>query len=243
MFIFKIFTFNEINKDDVNSFTYVSLTDVSKSYYGVEVGAKFKITSSFDITAMGTWSDNFYNNNSDCVYMLSTHGTENTTVCHNKNMRESGTPLSVYSLALNYRINRWYLSLIGNYYDRIYLSYSPCLRYEENVKSVAEDPVTGNTVNVYNVPEQTKGNGGFMLDASIGKQITVAHHPMSINLTLTNILNKRDICTGGYEQSRSNYSTNKNGTQGNERIYDFRMNPKKFYAQGFNFMLNINYRF
>ena len=229
--------------DDVNSFTYVSLTDVSKSYYGVELGAKFKITSSFDVVAIGTWSDNQYNNNSDCIYMLSTHGTENTTICHNKNMRESGTPLSVYSLALNYRIKRWYLSLIGNYYDRIYLSYSPCLRYEENVKTTAEDPVTGNMATKYDIPEQSKGKGGFMLDASIGKQIYVAHHPMSINLTLTNILNNRSICTGGYEQSRSNYSTNKNGTQGNERIYDFRNSPKKFYAQGINFMLNINYRF
>ncbi len=98
-------------------------------------------------------------------------------------------------------------------------------------------------ITAYNVPEQSRGKGGFMLDASIGKQIYVAHHPMSINLTLTNILNNRSICTGGYEQSRSNYSTNKNGTQGNERIYDFRNNPKKFYAQGFNFMLNVNYRF
>ena len=226
--------------DDVNSFTYVSLTDVSKTYYGVELGAKFKITSSLDITAMGTWSDNFYNNNSDCVYMLSTHGTENHTTCYNKDMRESGTPLSVYSLAVNYRIKRWYLSLIGNYYDRIYLSYSPCLRYQETLGK-AEDPVTG--VETYIVPEQSRGKGGFMLDASIGKQIYVAHHPMSINLTLTNILNNRSICTGGYEQSRSNYSTNKNGTKGNERVYDFSNNPKKFYAQGFNFMLNINYRF
>lgn len=229
--------------DDVNSFTYVSLTDVSKSYYGVELGAKFKINSSFDIVAMTTWSDNKYNNNSDCVYMLSTKGTENSTVCYNKGMRESGTPLSAYSLALNYRINRWYLSLIGNYYDRIYLSYSSCLRYKENVGVTAEDPVTGNMVTTYEVPDQCRGNGGFMLDASIGKQIYVAHHPMSINLTLTNILNNTGICTGGYEQSRSNYSTNKNGTQGNERIYDFRNSYKKFYAQGFNFMLNVNYRF
>lgn len=229
--------------DDVNSFTYVSLTDVSKNFYGVEVGAKFKINSSLDITAMTTWSDNLYTNDSRCVYMLSTHGTENNTICHNDGMSESGTPLSAYSLAVNYRINRWYLSLIGNYYDRIYLSYSPCLRYDENVRSVVEDPVTGNMITAYNVPEQSRGKGGFMLDASIGKQIYVAHHPMSINLTLTNILNNRSICTGGYEQSRSNYSTNKNGTQGNERIYDFRNNPKKFYAQGFNFMLNVNYRF
>ncbi len=229
--------------DDVNSFTYVSLTDVSKSYYGVEVGAKFKVTSSFDITAMGTWSDNQYNNNSDCVYMLSNKGTENHTTCYNKGMRESGTPLSVYSLAANYRIKRWYLSLIGNYYDRIYLSYSSCLRYKENVATQVEDPTTGQMITTYDVPEQSPGKGGFMLDASIGKQIYVAHHPMSINLTLTNILNNTGICTGGYEQSRSNYSTNKNGTQGNERIYDFRNSYKRFYAQGFNFMLNVNYRF
>jgi len=240
--------------DDVNSFTYVSLTDVCKNYYGVEVGAKFKINSSFDITAMGTWSDNQYSNDSKCVYTVSTYGTEGQDICRNKGMREGGTPLSVYSLALNYRINRWYLSLIGNYYDRIYLSYSPCLRYDKTLRNldgyVVEDPVTGQTT--YNIPEQSRGNGGFMLDASIGKQIYIAHHPMSINLTLTNILNNRGICTGGYEQSRSNYSTKRTsstgdngnlGEKGNERIYDFRQNPKKYYAQGFNFMLNINYRF
>lgn len=229
--------------DDVNSFTYVSLTDVSKNFYGVEVGAKFKINSSLDITAMTTWSDNLYTNNSDCVYMLSTKGTESHTTCYNKGMRESGTPLSAYSLAVNYRIKRWYLSLIGNYYDRIYLSYSSCLRYKENVATQVEDPVTGQMITTYEVPEQSPGKGGFMLDASIGKQIFVAHHPMSINLTLTNILNNTGICTGGYEQSRSNYSTNKNGTQGNQRVYDFRNSYKRFYAQGFNFMLNINYRF
>ncbi len=229
--------------DDVNSFTYVSLTDVSKNFYGVEVGAKFKINSSLDITAMTTWSDNLYTNNSDCVYMLSTKGTESHTTCYNKGMRESGTPLSAYSLAVNYRIKRWYLSLIGNYYDRIYLSYSSCLRYKENVATQVEDPVTGQMITTYEVPEQSPGKGGFMLDASIGKQIFVAHHPMSINLTLTNILNNTGICTGGYEQSRSNYSTNKNGTQGNQRVYDFRNSYKRFYAQGFNFMLNVNYRF
>lgn len=49
--------------------------------------------------------------------------------------------------------------------------------------------------------------------------------------------------TGGYEQSRSNYSMRKNGDKGSERLYDFSQNPKKYYAQGFNFMLNVNYRF
>ena len=82
-----------------------------------------------------------------------------------------------------------------------------------------------------------------MLDASIGHQFRVAKRPLSVNLMITNLTNNRSICTGGYEQSRSNYSTNTTtGTQ-SQRTYSFSNNPKKFYAQGINGMLNINYRF
>ena len=93
---------------------------------------------------------------------------------------------------------------------------------------------TGN----YNILPQTEGNGGFMLDASIGKLIRLRKGQLSINLTLTNILNNRNICTGGYEQSRSDLTGS-----GNSRGYSFTMNPKKFYAYGINGMLNITYRF
>ena len=90
----------------------------------------------------------------------------------------------------------------------------------------------------YNILPQTEGNGGFMLDASIGKLIRLRKGQLSINLTLTNILNNRNICTGGYEQSRSDLTGS-----GNSRGYSFTMNPKKFYAYGINGMLNITYRF
>ncbi|MCF0197143.1 MAG: TonB-dependent receptor [Bacteroidaceae bacterium] len=257
--------------DDVNSFTYVSLTGIEKNFYGAELGAKFKVTSNFDINLIGTYAEAQYGNNSDVAYMLSNKGTTETDVCLNKGMRESGTPLAVAgnnsdvaymlsnkgttetdvclnkgmresgtplavaSLGLNYRVSGWYLNLTGNYYDRIYLSYSPCLRY----KSKCTLDNDGNPI----IPDQVKGKGGFMLDASVGKQFYVAHHPLSVNLTLTNILNNRSLCTGGYEQSRSNYSTNEATGSTSERIYRFDKNPKKFYAQGFNFLLNINYRF
>ena len=93
------------------------------------------------------------------------------------------------------------------------------------------------------VPEQAKGKGGFMLDFFIGHQFRVAHHPLSVNLMLTNITNNCSICTGGYEQSRSDYSTNSTTGTTTQRTYSFSNNPKKFYAQGINGMLNINYRF
>ena len=228
--------------DDVNSFTYVSLTGLEKDYYGAELGVTFKVTSNFDINVTGTMAEAKYTSNSRVDYMLSTEGTTKQDICYNKGMRESGTPLAAISLGLSYRIKGWYLDLTGNYYDRIYLSYSPCMRYYETLsKAGYVNNVNGQ--DVINVPEQAKGNGGFMLDASIGHQFKVAKRPLSVNLMLTNITNNQKICTGGYEQSRSDYSVNSATGTASDRTYKFSNNPKKFYALGINGMLNVNYRF
>ena len=228
--------------DDVNSFTYVSLTGLEKDYYGAELGVTFKVTSNFDINVTGTMAEAKYTSNSRVDYMLSTEGTTKQDICYNKGMRESGTPLAAVSLGLSYRIKGWYLDLTGNYYDLIYLSYSPCMRYYETLsKAGYVNNVNGQ--DVINVPEQAKGNGGFMLDASIGHQFKVAKRPLSVNLMLTNITNNQKICTGGYEQSRSDYSVNSATGTASDRTYKFSNNPKKFYALGINGMLNVNYRF
>ena len=83
-----------------------------------------------------------------------------------------------------------------------------------------------------------------MLDMSIGKSIRLKKGSLSINLQLTNLLNNTSIVTGGYEQSRSNYSVNStSGEVGSTRVYKFDRNPKKYYVYGINGMLNIGYRF
>ena len=216
--------------DDANSFSYVSLTGVEKEYYGVEYGLKFKITSAFSIQAVGTVSEAKYANDANVRYMLSTSGDYGNDICHLKGVREASTPLLAQSLTLSYSNKGWFIDLTGNYYDRMYLSPSVYYRYDE----ICEHDNDGNAI----VPDQLEGNGGFMLDASIGKLIRLRKGQLSINLTLTNILNNRDICTGGYEQSRDNLTSS-----GNSRGYVFSMNPKKFYAYGTNGMLNFTYRF
>lgn len=234
--------------DNENSFTYVSMTGVEKNYYGAELGAKFRVTSNFNINLIGTISDAKYVSDTDVRYMLSNEGTMQQTRCFNKGMREGGTPLTALSLGLNYRVGRgWYFNLVGNYYDRIYLFYTPVTRFESTQQLWAKNNYNGATMDnatgeyIYNVPDQAKGKGGFMLDASIGHTFTVAHHPLNVNLMLTNITNNTRITTGGYEQSRMNYSVS--DQEINTRTYNFTRNPKKYYAQGINGMLNINYRF
>lgn len=220
--------------DDENSFSYVSMTGVEKEYYGIEYGLNFKITSAFSIKAVGTVGEAKYADNTNVRYMLSTSGDYGDDICYMKGVRESGTPLMAQSLTLSYNKSGWFLDLSGNYYDRMYLSPSVYYRYGKVMETLGLADNDGN----YRVPEQTEGNGGFMLDASIGKLIRLKKGQLSINLTLTNILNNRDICTGGYEQSRSDLTSS-----GNSRGYLFSMNPKKFYAYGTNGMLNFTYRF
>lgn len=222
--------------DDENSFTYMSLTDISKIYYGLEFGLNFKITTEFNVKAIGNISEAKYSKDAECRYMLSTSGDYNNDHAYIKGMRESGTPLTALSLGLSYHANGWYLDLNGNYYDRIFLSYSPTYRFKGTAE--ANDLLDNNGNFDYDKAAQTRSNGGFMLDGSIGRSIYTKHGQLSINLLLTNILNKRDFCTGGYEQSRADYTAS-----GNSRTYKFSLNPKKYYAYGFNGMIMVSYRF
>ena len=226
--------------DDINSFSYVSMTNIKKAYYGVEVGARFRLTSYLDLKAIGTWSEAKNTNNANVRYMNSTKGVYYDDIVMNKNMREAGTPLSAYSLGLSYHANGWYIDLNGNYYHRIYLSYSPSYRYQKTLTTMGSVDNNGE----YIVPDQARGNGGFMLDASIGKSLRLKKgRSLSINLMLTNLLNNTHIVTGGYEQSRSDYTVKDDGSLNNVRAYKFSLNPKKYYAYGINGMLNIAYKF
>ena len=225
--------------DDINSFSYVSMTGLKKEYAGLEYGLDFRVTPSFNILAIGQVSEARNLNNADVSYMHSTKKTMYKDIVHNKNMREAGTPLSSYSVILSYHAHGWFIDLKGNYYDRIFLNYSPSLRYEKTLETMSSIDNEGN----YIVPGQSKGKGGFMLDASIGRSIYLKKGSLSINMNLTNILNNIKICTGGYEQSRSDYTVKSDGTMNNQRTYKFSMNPKKYYAYGSNGMLIITYKF
>ena len=177
--------------------------------------------------------------------MSSTTGTYNDANEHkpekvlNKNMREAGTPLTAASLIFSYHKWGWFIDLNCNWYDRIYLSYSPCQRYESTLKArqANGETVTDNDGNILeSALAQQKGHGGFMLDASIGRSLRLGHgRQLSINLSITNLLNNQKIVTGGYEQSRSDHTSS--------RAYSFAKNPKKYYAYGINGMLNIGYKF
>ena len=177
-----------------------------------------------------------------------------------KGMRQSGTPLAAVSLGANYNVNGWFFEANLNYYDRVYIDFSEYARlgnvltnYVSLSQNELEFDVTkqeleerggvlfngqGNIVDTYS-RKQEKADGGFMLDLSIGKYIRLKRgKSLSINLTMQNVTNNRDLKTGGYEQNRDdNYST------GEARPYRFSKNSKYYYANAINGFLNIGFKF
>ena len=104
---------------------------------------------------------------------------------------------------------------------------------------IVERTVDGN---LKETPAQTKGEGGFMLDGSIGRNFRLSKGSLYCGVMLTNILNNTNICTGGYEQNRSDVKFT-DGEADGMKVYQFSKSPKKYYAWGINGMLNIVYRF
>lgn len=227
--------------DDESSFTYWSLTGMKKAYYGVEAGVKIKVTSAFDVKLLGNISEAKILDNTTVRLMNSTSAEYIDDYIHNKGMRDSGTPLTAASVGLSYHNGGWFVDLNCNYYDRIYLSYTPSNRRDGVLaarQSALGDVYDSDDNFLPNAFDQAEGHGGFMLDGSIGRSIYLKHGSLSINLTVTNILNNQNLCTGGYEQSRRDYSDS-----GNLKAYHFMKQPMRFYAYGTNGMLNIAYKF
>ncbi len=224
--------------DNAHSFTYVSLRGIEKEFYGIELGMNIKATDWLNLKVLGTISDALYVNNANVEYMLSEDGKAYEDVCLNKGVREGCTPLTAASLDLNMHLGRWYVDLIGNYYDRIYLYYTPVTRYRSAHKESFDND--GNSMGYTTLPNQAKGKGGFMLDASVGRQFYLRHgRRLGLNLMLTNILNNRKIVTGGREQSRTDVDESGESI----RAYSFQNSPYKYYVNGINGMLMLTYYF
>lgn len=222
--------------DIESSFVYVTLSDIEKEFYGIELGMNVKATDWLDVKVLGTVSEAKYKSDANMRMLLSNSGSYVDEKCIINGMREGGTPLTAFSVDLSYHKNYWYIDLIGNYYDNIYLYYAPISRREtELTRSIV------NGQKVYDRPDQAEGKGGFMLDASIGKTFRLKQgRRIGFNLMLTNILNNINICTGDMEQNRLDTKQQQERTN---NAYRFEQSPRKFYANGTNGMLLMTYYF
>lgn len=222
--------------DMLSNFTYLTMTGVAKEHYGIEAAINYNINSALSINAVASIGNAEYTGDANGFLISENQEVVQSDIVYMDGVHIDGTPLTALSLGVDYNTNGWYLSANVNYYDRTYIAASPYARLGEVVGAPVID-AEGNKV--LNLPSQFKGDGGYMVDASIGKSINLrGGKRLNINLMLQNILNNEDMITGGYEQNRDDtYS------DGSARTYKFSKNPFLYYASAFNAYLNIGLRF
>ena len=228
---------NAFYNDMQSQFTYLTMTGVNKRHCGIEAAVVYNVTSSLSFNAVAAVGDAGYTDNANGFLISENEEVVMNDKVYMDGVKVDGTPLTALSLGVDYNISGWYLSANVNYYDNIYIDASKYARLESVVGKPVIDATTGKEV--LNIPTQYKGKGGIMVDASIGKSISLkGGKKLNINLSLNNILNNQNMVTGGYEQNRGD-----SYADGEARTYKFSKNPFLYYASAFNAYLNIGFRF
>lgn len=144
------------------------------------------------------------------------------------------SPQLASELALNYRTNSyWFFELNGQYFAHSYLDMNPL--YRTSFACSGGDGIETPSEIEY-MAAQEEFNPAFLLNCSIGKSWYIKRiYNFGFSLQVNNMLNNKEVRTGGYEQTRLIKSTEK------DRYYRF--DPKYFYMPGANYMLNIYFRF
>ncbi len=226
--------------DAESTFTYLAMSGLEKEHYGIEAAINYNVTSALAFNFVASLGNARYTKDANGFLISENAKVVENDIVYMKGAHIDGTPLTALSLGADYNTNGWYLSANVNYYDRVYISASP---YARLAKIVGDPVIDANGNEVMNIPSQFKGDGGFMVDASIGKSISLrGGKRLNINLNLNNVLNNQDMITGGYEQNRGDIKYNMDQTT-EARIYKFSKNPYLYYASAFNAYLNIGLRF
>ena len=254
--------------DSQNSFTNFCMTGIDQRHVGIELGFSFPILVK-DLSLQGavSYGEYVYTSNprmtqtidnsaevvvsnqlvpywashpvfkkqelnGETIYQYDESG--NPVVERWQKHYVPSTPQLATSLGLNYRTSSyWFFELEGQYFANSYLDMNPL--YRTDMATAGPDKVV-TPVEVEYMAAQEKFDPVFLVNASIGKSwYPNRKYNIGFSLNLQNITNHKAVKTGGYEQTRLIDS------KSCERYYRF--DSKYFYMQGFNYMLNLYFRF
>ena len=220
---------------DLATMMTYTLAGVQTEHKGVEVGLEYKIINGLSVKATGAFARYNYKNNPTGVRSAQNGAMEDVErVTYLKNYYVGGTPQQAYGLAVNYAAPKnWFFEVNANYFCDGYVDLAPtrhevlpglwkfCTTVEEYEQRLAE------------FAAQDKLKDAFVMNLSIGKLIYTKFGALNFNLSINNLLNNRNIQTGGFQESKLDYTN-----------YSLSKFPNRYYyAQGIRVFFNFGIRF
>ena len=144
------------------------------------------------------------------------------------------TPQLASTLGLSYNRNYWFLDANVNFFDKSYLAMNPLFRTD--AATAGPDKIV-TPWEIEDMTAQEKFKKAWVVNFSIGKSWYLHRkYQIGVNINVNNVLNNKNVKTGGFEQSRM-----VDNTLSKECYYKF--DPKYYYMPGLNYMINFYVRF
>lgn len=229
--------------DSYQNFVNYAISGIDKLHFGGEFGVEARVSSTITVNAAAAVGRYYYDSKQYAVITVDNSASVlGQQIIYAENFRVPSTPMEAYSLGATYRSPKfWFVSLTGNYFDQSYLSFNPLRRTWDALKFVA--PGSAGYNEIFN---QTKFDRQYTIDFFGGyswklpKDFEINKKPtfLVFNLGINNLLNNKDIITGGFEQLRYDAQT-----ASSDPISVGKFPPKLFYAYGANFFASVTLRF
>ena len=236
--------------DSQNSFTNFAMSGIDERHIGVELG--FKVPTpvpNLSVQGVLSYGQYIYTSNptmyqtydNSAEYVAGTYGVvipywKSHPTADGKTVQHyvPSTPQLATSLGLAWNKNYWFIDTDVDFFGNSYLDMNPLYR-TDMATAGPDNTVTAQEIEYMAAQEKFKN---FMLvNASVGKSWYIQRkYQLGFSMQVKNLLNNRDVRTGGYEQTRL-----VDNTVSKERFYRF--DSKYFYMSGINYMLNIYFRF
>jgi hypothetical protein len=217
--------------DSYNNNVNMIMRNVDQIHQGLEIGFEKTLFTAHKIQAAFGYGQFVYTNRPTLDLWQDNNATEIYTdrVTYLQNYRVGGAPQMVTGIGYTYNAKKfWFAGINFNHIDEIYIEPNPDRRTAESAGKFYEgeltlaEPIIG----------QEKLPSYFTLNANAGKSWRIKYkYFLRLNFSVNNILNNKNIITGGYEQLRWDTSV-------------LELFPNKYYYMtGTTYMAIVNFSF
>ena len=187
----------------------------------------------------GTYGDYRYSNN-PVMYSNAENGTDLglygqtdvRQIVYWKNFFVAGSPQAAGTLGLRFNHDFWWVNINANYFDKIFIRINPDRRTTA-ARGTLDLTKPEELEQYHQIVDQVQMKGQFTLDLSVSKSWRIKRSTIGFNISVTNILNNKNLVTTAWENYRFDYNT----------LDISRYQNKYYYAFGTTFFAGINFTF
>lgn len=221
------------------------MNGVDRRHMGMELAAQYEVLTGLNLRAVAAVGEHIYTSRPEIsIYLDNNPDTEVASrTAYMKNSYVSGSPQMAYSFGINYRAPKyWFVNVNFNYMMRSFVEVNPDRRTIEAVSLTAnpefqQQAVTPGSEQWESILAQEELPHVFTIDVFGGKSFRFKNSAgeaqyLYLNIGVSNILNNRNIITGGFEQLRYDFEDNNPNT----------FPTRYFYGYGVNYFASLTYR-